>query len=99
MSKSVESVLSEIIGVPSGNVKFTLEGNSMDFYGAKEYSHGLIRCYIEFTTLEPIRSDSNYRFGSLIIGSFEGNKYTAVLVRGKETAMITQAIADMCKVD
>lgn len=95
---SIEKVLSGIIGLPCGNVKFTLEGSSSDFLGCKDYSHGRIQCYIEFTTLQKISAETGYRFGSLIVGTYENNKYNAVLVRGKETAMITQAIADMCNV-
>ena len=85
---SVESVLSEILSVPCGNVKFTSEGNSSEFFGCKEYAHGLVRCYLEFTTLA---KPENLRVGSLIITSYRNNEYTAVLVRGEETARIAKA--------
>ena len=85
----VEEVLSEILGVPCGNVKFTSEGNSSEFFGCKEYSHGMVRCYLEFTTLA---KPENLRVGSLIIASYRDNAYTAVLVQGEETARIARAV-------
>ena len=85
----VEEVLSEILGVPCGNVKFTSEGNSIDFVGCKEYAHGLVRCYLEFTTLA---KPENLRVGSLIVTSYRKNEYTAVLVKGEETSRIARAV-------
>ena len=99
MPKFIDEVLSEIVGVPCGNVKFTLEGNSLEFFDCKEYVHGRVQCFIEFTTLEKINSLTDYRFGSLNICTVEGNKYSAVLLRGKETARIAQTIADVCFVE
>ena len=99
MPKFIDEVLSEIIGVPCGNVKFTLERNSSEFLDCKEYVHGRFQCFLEFTTLEKINPLTNYRFGSLIVRGSESNKYAAVLLRGKETARITQAITDMCFVE
>ena len=99
MPKFIDEVLSEIVGVPCGNVKFTLERNSSEFFDCKEYVHGRFQCFLEFTTLEKINPLTNYRFGSLIVCTVESNKYSAVLLRGKETDRITQAIADMCFVE
>ena len=99
MPKFIDEVLSEIVGVPCGNVKFILERNSSEFLGCKEYVHGRVQCFLEFTTLEKIKPLTNYRFGSLIVRGAESNKCYAVLLRGKETARITQAIADMCVVE
>ena len=99
MPKFIDEVLSEIVGVSCGNVKFTLERSSLEFFDCKEYVHGRVQCFLEFTTLEKINPLTNYRFGSLIVRSAESNKYSAVLLSGKETARITQAIADMCVVE
>ena len=85
----VEEVLSKILGVPCGNVKFTLEGSSSDFFDCKEYVHGLVRCYLEFTTLA---KPENLRVGSLIVTSYRENEYTAVLVKGEETSRIARAV-------
>ena len=85
----VEEVLSEILGVPCGNVKFTSEGSSIDFFDCKEYAHGMVRCYLEFTTLAKLE---NLRVGSLIVSSYRNNAYTAVLVRGEETVRIAKAV-------
>jgi hypothetical protein len=99
MPKFIDEVLSEIVGVPCGNVKFTLERNSLEFFDCKEYVRGRVQCFLEFTTLEKINPLTNYRFGSLIVRGAESNKCSAVLLSGKETARITQAIADMCVVE
>jgi hypothetical protein len=93
---SLESVLSEILGVPCGNVKFTREGSSQEFFECGEYLHSLIKCYLEFTTLKPLPALS--RVGSLVIASEKG-KYLAALLKGEETSRIARAVADELSCD
>lgn len=90
---SVESVLSEILGVPCGNVKFTREADSGEPLGYDYYIHGMIRHYIEFTTKKPLE---DFRVGSVIVITMNNYicKYQAVLVKGEETLRIVRAIAD-----
>lgn len=90
----VEAVLSEIIGVPCGNVKFTTENYSEECFDHRGYIHGMTRCYIEFTTQKPLLG---HRFGSLFVLSYRNNVYYAALIQGKETARIAQAVADGLK--
>lgn len=97
---SVESVLSEILGVPCGDVKFIRESSS-NWLGYKPtgepleegyYVHGTIRHYLEFTTKEPLM---NFRVGSIAVTSGDDSGgYFAILLYGKETSRIVRAIAD-----
>lgn len=96
---SVEEVLSEILRVPCWNVKFTRESSSQEFLESNKYVHGLIRCYLEFTTKRCISEELN--LGSIRLSSqvkdwcgFKQYKYTAILLKGEETSRIVRAIAD-----
>jgi len=88
---SLESVLSEILGVPCGNVKFTREGYSQEFFNFDEYVHGITQYHLEFTTKKPL---VDLEVGSIVSCKFENNRYLAVLLKGKETDSIVRAIVD-----
>jgi len=90
---ALESVLSEILGVSCGNVKFTRESSSQDVLLCDIYLHGVIRCYLEFTTRSPL---AHLRIGSIVIitASHVKNTYYAELLKGEETSRIVRAIAD-----
>jgi len=96
---SLESVLSEILGVPCGNVKFTRESSSNVLVG-DEYVHGLIKCNLTFTTTKPIKEyPAKNKFGSLGITSMLAYnitkyQYDVVLFEGEETSRIVRAITD-----
>lgn len=104
---SVELVLSEILGVPCGNVKFTRKSSS-EWVGyqptgepMKEgyYTHGIVRCSISFTTLKRLDFILDPRFGNVYLSSevrqnLKEWEYTAVLLYGEETKMIAKAIYD-----
>lgn len=95
---SLESVLSEILGVPCGNVKFTRESSS-NVLVCGEYVHGLIECNLTFTTTKPlVKYPVQCTFGSvyivdLLMYNITKYKYTALLLKGEETSRIVRAIA------
>jgi len=88
---SVESVLSEILGVPCGNVKFSAEAPSCVHSRGEIYEHGTRTYYLKFTTRLPLRK---LQIGSLIITSINCTNYEAILLKGEETSRIVRAIAD-----
>lgn len=109
---SLESVLSEILGVPCGNVKFHREGISL-LLPESEYLHsGLhtsVTSRIEFSTLERIDLlYPNNKFGSIYIGSQDWYStgespvkefgYTAYLLKGEETSERSQRDCDLARI-
>lgn len=84
----VESVLSEILGVPCEEVEFS--------YKTGYYSHG---AYLNFVTKSIIPGyPSKRNFGSITnisqYGSPCGYECNAMLLKGEETSRIVRAIAD-----
>ena len=96
---SLESVLSEILGVPCGNVKFTRESSSQALVHG-EYVHGRVNYALVFTATKPIKEyPAKYKFGSVGITSMLAYnitkyQYDVVLFEGEETSRIVRAITD-----
>lgn len=103
MTKFIDEVLSEIIGVSCGNIKFELSVESLG-QTLGNYCHNRIqKATIEFSCKQRINSDV---IGSVHLFSVGGVVekdiqmeyfYKAILVQGKETARIAQAVADGLK--
>ena len=92
---SIEDVLSDIVGVPCGNIDFTLEADSLRLKQGGKYSFhpGLLNTYLTFETLEPLKKD---QYGSLRIRTINNFlcRYSATLLHGEETSKIVQAVAE-----
>lgn len=100
MSKFIDKVLSDIVGVSCGDIKFSLCVESMGHTLGNYYVNGIQRATIEFKTKERIKSDQIgslylYPVGAVLENSIQLEYfYKGILVKGNETAMIAQAIAD-----
>lgn len=98
--KFIDDVLSEIIGVPCGNIKFELSIESIGQTLGKYYCNGIQKATIEFSCKERIKSDAIgsmyiYPVGAVVESRIQSEYfYKAILVQGKETARIAQAVAD-----
>lgn len=100
MSKFIDEVLSEIIGVPCGNIKFELSVESIGQTFSKTYCNGIQKATMEFSCKERINSDVIgsvyiYPVGEVLENNIQLEYfYKAILVQGKETTRIAQAVAD-----
>lgn len=98
--KFIDEVLSEIIGVPCGNIKFELSVESIGQTLGKYYHNGIQKATIEFSCKERINSDVIgsvyiYPVGAVVRSRVQSEYfYKAVLVQGKETDKIAQAVVD-----
>ena len=99
MPKFIDDVLSEISGVSCGDVKFQLHIESIGQTVGDNYCNGIQRATLEFKCKKRIESDN---IGSIYL-VFDGSDtiwsgpeyyYSAVLVKGKETAMLAKAVYD-----
>ena len=98
MPKFIDEVLSEIVGVPCGDITFSLCIESVGQTLSDSYVNGIQRATIEFKTKVRIESD---RIGSIYlypVGGVMENKiqmeyfYKGILVKGEETARIAKAV-------
>jgi hypothetical protein len=100
MPKFIDEVLSEILGVSCGDVKFQLHIETIGQSLGDNYCNGIQRATLEFKCKKRIESD---KIGSIYLCAIVGvvvNEiqveyyYSAVLVKGKETAMLAKAVYD-----
>lgn len=102
--KSINSILSKIIGQVVGNTTFTYTQSSEHSYycGAKPHTYEdcMPIAYLVFSTLKELRKTE---FGSIIIrtSEFDNNnaeyRHTAYLTNGKETSKLIKSIHKMYK--
>ena len=111
MSVLLAEVLEGIVGAPVGNVEFSFSFGSQAWYvdsDTKEKSeiqmtHGRYQVQISFTSDKSLVVGGKGRYGSLVIGTkawycYELYKYTAILLTGKETEAIAEAVYRSLKV-
>ena len=101
MPKFIDEVLSEILGVSCGDVKFQLHIESIGQTVGDNYCNGIQRATLEFKCKKRIESDN---IGSiyLVLDKVSATDvwfnteyhYSALLVKGKETAMLAKAVYD-----
>ena len=99
MPKFIDDVLSEILGVPCGDVKFQLHIESIGQTVGDNYCNGIQRATLEFKCKKRIESDN---IGSIYLALDKSDTtwsnpeyyYSAVLVKGKETDMLAKAVYD-----
>ena len=98
MPKFIDEVLSEIVGVPCGDITFSLCIESVGQTLGDYYVNGIQRSTVEFKTKIRIESD---QIGSIYlypIGAVQCQgvdveySYKGILVKGEETSRIARAV-------
>ncbi len=93
MPKFIDEVLSEIVGVPCGDITFSLCVESVGQTLGDYYVNAIQRSTIEFKTKIRIGSIYLYPIGTVQCRGVDVEYfYKAILVKGEETSRIAKAI-------